>query len=336
MSQSTAKKAIKKLKYFIAIDIMSGDQAPITRLNAVLDALYSYPDVAFILVGDAGFIYKNLPKNTIIKNRIQVVAASKVVDMNDNPKDALKKGKETSLWKALNILHQGTVDALVSAGNTAALISFSKLILGTIPNIDAPAIAVKLPSKKGFVLLVDAGATVQCTAKQLHQFALLGISWFRTHKPLIKAKVSLLNIGTESYKGDKIIKSANNLLLQDESIDYQGYIEGNHILNGNADIIICSGFTGNVALKTAEGVVSYLMYAIKTEFNKTFYGRLLFFCTAKIFKRLANKIDPNLLNGAELVGVNGKVIKSHGNADRKSFFQAITNTINIIKANIVN
>jgi glycerol-3-phosphate acyltransferase PlsX len=316
----------------IAVDIMSGDQTPITRLNAVLDAIEGYPDVSFILVGNTNFINENLPKNSNIQNRVQIVESDQIVQMHDTPKDALKKGKETSLWKSLNIVHQGKAHALVSASNTAALVSFSKIILGTVPELDTPAIAVKLPSKTGFALLLDAGASIHCSAEQLYQFALLGISWFATNKPQVKPKISLLNIGTESHKGDKAIKSANNLLLQDESIDYLGYTEGNNLLNGKSDIILCSGFTGNIALKTAEGVSNYFMYAIKREFNKSFYGKILLLCASMIFKRLRNKTDSSILNGAELLGINGKVIKSHGNANRESFFHAIINTINIVKA----
>lgn len=308
----------------IAIDAMGGDKGLPVIIPAVKQVIAKHESVELILVGIEDQIFSMLKQHGVSDSRISVVHASEVVAMDESPAAALRYKKDSSMRVGATLVKENKADAFVSAGNTGALMAISKFVLKTIPGILRPAIVSAIPTIKGYSYLLDLGANVNCTAENLYQFALMGAilksSLTQNH---IKPKVALLNIGEEEIKGTEEIREAAKLLANNPDINYVGYIEGDSIYSDVADVIVCDGFVGNVALKTSEGLSQFISDIFKKAYTKSWYTKLLGLMTIPIVNSIREQLDPKNYNGASLLGLNGIVIKSHGGADIKSFANAI-------------
>lgn len=322
-------------KICIAIDAMGGDQGPKVTIPAALKALSNHPDLHLILVGNQTSLVRALEATGQAwdKNRLQIHHASQVVEMDEAPALALRNKRDSSMRVSLNLVKEGVARACVSAGNTGALMATARYVLKMLPEIDRPAILFPLPSKDGVVYMLDLGANVDCTAQHLFQFAVMGsilVSAIERNEP----KVGLLNIGTEAIKGTEAVKQAAQLLQQRSGINYIGFIEGDDIYKGVANVVVCDGFVGNVALKTSEGVAKLVMQIAREEFSRNFLTKLTAFICKPILKRAFMRLDLNKYNGASLLGLQGVVIKSHGSATIEAFTTAIGRAIKEAEMNV--
>jgi glycerol-3-phosphate acyltransferase PlsX len=329
----------------IAIDAMGGDHGPGVTVPAALDAFQEYgSSLKLILVGDQLVIEQVLKKHKAkISEGLVIHHASEQVLMDESPAMALRYKKDSSMRVAINLVKERIADACVSAGNTGALMAIARFVLKTLPGIDRPAIIYSLPIMSARrnapperVRMLDLGANVDCTAEHLFQFAVMGSVLTQGVDGLKAPRVGLLNIGSEAIKGSEVVKSAAQLLTDTELLNYIGFVEGTDIYKGRADVIVCDGFVGNVALKTSEGLASMLVRALKNEFTKGFYSKLAALVAAPVLTVLKKKFDPSQYNGASLLGLNGIVVKSHGNATRKSYVQAIREARLEVENNIVD
>jgi len=310
----------------IALDAMSGDLGAEVVVRAAYASLQKYHHIELLLVGDAATLADLV--NRIIGDdpRVKIVHASEVVEMTDPPADAVRRKKDSSMRVAIDLVKSGEADACVSAGNTGALMATAKFVLKMLPGIDRPAIIAELPAIDGSVHMLDLGANTQCTAEQLFQFAVMGSIVARDIAGVDKPRVALLNIGAEDTKGNGTVKEAAQL-LQASSLNYTGYIEGNDLFNGKADVVVTDGFSGNVALKAMEGMVTLIKHRLRQAFTRNWVAKLQAFLAQWVLKRLASDTDSRNYNGATLVGLNGIVIKSHGSADAYAFQHAIDTAV---------
>jgi len=306
----------------IAIDAMGGDHGLSVTVPASLDALKSFSDIHIVLVGKEDLINAELSKYQYDTSRISIQHADQVVEMDDLPSKALRNKKQSSMRIALNLVKDDQAQACVSAGNTGALMAVSKFVLKMLPDIDRPAICTSMPTMKGHVHVLDLGANVGCTGEQLAQFAMMGSVLAQAVDDNASPKVGLLNIGEEEIKGHQRIKDAHQL-LQGSDINYIGYIEGDDIFKGDVDIVACDGFDGNIALKASEGVAKMISFYLKSAFKKNLLTKLVAVIAYPVLKSFKSKVDPGRYNGASLLGLRKIVIKSHGGADRASYFHAI-------------
>ncbi len=306
----------------IAIDVMSGDFGLRSAIPAVATAIAENPRIHLTLVGDRADIEAEVARLRLPAGRISIVHAPDVVAMDEKPSVALRAKRESSLWKSLELLRDGQVRAVVSAGNTGALMAMGRYLLQTLPGIDRPAICAPIPSLTGHTYLLDLGANVDCSAQELHQFATMGSALAEIHG-MAQPRVALLNIGEELIKGNEQVKAAAKLLAEDAALNYIGNIEGNDIFSGAADVVVCDGFVGNVALKVCEGTASLIGTQLRNSFSRNWYGVLGGLLLQPLLKRFHRKIDPQQYNGAALLGLRGVVIKSHGSSSAESFACAI-------------
>ena len=253
--------------------------------------------------------------------------------MDEPPADALRKKKDSSLRVAIDLVKNGEADACVSAGNTGALMATSRFVLKTLPGIDRPAIMSGLPTTKGHAHMLDLGANSDCTSDQLFQFAVMGSVVANVVENISNPRIGLLNIGSEGIKGNDTIRQAA-ALLKASDLNYIGFVEGNDISRDKADVVVCDGFSGNIALKTMEGTAHLVRHYMKQEFKNGLYGRFAAMVALPILRSLAKSLDPRRYNGASLVGLNGIVIKSHGGADIVAFKQAIHTAIIEVEKNV--
>jgi glycerol-3-phosphate acyltransferase PlsX len=307
---------------------MGGDFGPSVVIPAALEALSNYQTLRLILVGKLDQMeaqFRLMGKEISDLNpRLTIVDAPEVVKMDDPPALALRQKKASSMRMAINLVKNGEAQACVSAGNTGALMAIARFVLKTIPGIDRPAIVYSLPSQIGQVHVLDLGANVDCRPEDLFQFAVMGsvLATAVANNPC--PKVALLNVGSEAIKGSEQVKRAAEILSQSgQGLNYIGFVEGDDIYKGTADVVVCDGFVGNVALKTSEGLAKMIIRAAKEEFMRHWYSKLAALLAAPVLKRLHNRLDPGKYNGASLLGLRGIVIKSHGNADIKAFTTAI-------------
>lgn len=311
----------------IALDAMGGDHGLPVTVPASLDAIERNSKLNIILVGDQTQIERTLaadPRYADLKDRIRVQHASEVVTMDEPLAAALRQKKDSSMRIAINQVKQGDAQACVSAGNTGALMAIARFVLKTLPGIERPAIVVSMPTEIGFCQMLDLGANVDCTPKQLFQFAMMGSVLANCSQGKTRPKVALLNIGKEEIKGNDMVKGAHALLKAvDDHIEYVGFIESDQIYSGDADVVVCDGFVGNIALKSIEGVAHVAGFFLKQEFHRNWYTKLTGLLARPILKRAAAHIDPRNYNGASMLGLNGIVIKSHGGADRLAMAAAI-------------
>ncbi|WP_082458413.1 phosphate acyltransferase PlsX [Methyloglobulus morosus] len=309
----------------ISIDAMGGDFGPGITVPASLDCLRNNPDLKLILVGDSTILNQHLGENlSVFKDRLTVHHASQQVEMHESPSKALKNKKDSSMRVAINLVHEGLADACVSAGNTGALMATARFVLKMIPGIDRPGIISALPSVFGHTHVLDLGANVDCTAEHLYQFAVMGNELVKAVENIESPRVGLLNIGEEDVKGNEQVKTAAKL-LENSSLNYIGYVEGNSLNAGNikVDLIVCDGFVGNVALKSIEGAAKMISTLLKEDFSKNIFTKLAGLIAYPVLRSFKDRIDPRLYNGASFLGLKGLVIKSHGGADALAFKTAI-------------
>ena len=307
----------------IALDAMGGDHGPPVTVGAASLALKEIPGLELVLVGDQQQLQGELEKNGLSGNpRIRIQHASEVVGMDEQPVVALKKKKDSSMRVAINLVHQGSVQACVSAGNTGALMATSKFVLKTIKGISRPAICGTLPGIKGHTHMLDLGANLECEAENLAEFALMGSVLAQSVEGTQNPTIGLLNIGSEAVKGSDLIKRASQL-IGESRLNYHGFVEGDDIYKGTVDVIVTDGFVGNVSLKTGEGLASLVNHMLKSEFNRNWLTRLAAICALPMLNSVRKKLDPGRYNGASLLGLNGIVVKSHGSADTSSYLNAI-------------
>ena len=317
----------------IALDIMSGDNGPSPALTGAFKSLDLFDDLKIILVGDASLIEDKIaPAN---KNRIEIVHTDEFIKMDDDLVHAIRNKKKSSMRLAVNCVKDSIAQACVSAGNTGALMSISKIILKTIEGIDRPAICTSLPTKKNFMQMLDLGANIECSAQNLFQFAVMGASVVESLELSKNPRVGLLNIGSEEFKGKNEIKDAADL-LNESNINYVGFVEGDEMFSGNYDVIVTDGFTGNVALKSIEGVAGVIKHFIKSEFKKNLYNKLSSLVSFPVLNGVKKKMDPRVYNGASFLGLNGIVVKSHGRADSFSYSNAIKTAYYESKNNLID
>ena len=307
----------------IAIDAMGGDFGPEVTVPAAIKALQLYSDIELILVGLEDQITPLVEQMGFHSEpRLKIHHASQVVNMDESPAVAMKKKKDSSMRVAINLVKQGEVGACISAGNTGALMATAKFVLKTIPGISRPAICTSLPTSHGHTHMLDLGANIDCTAEHLLQFAVMGSVLTQCVDDNPNPSIGLLNIGSEAIKGNDIVKKANQLIEQ-TSLNYAGFVEGDDIYTGKVDVVVADGFVGNVSLKTAEGLASMVNSVLKSNFKKNMWTKIAALIAMPVLNKVRMTLDPRQYNGASFLGLNGIVIKSHGSADVDSFFNAI-------------
>jgi glycerol-3-phosphate acyltransferase PlsX len=306
----------------IAVDAMSGDVGVDATVPAALSMLRKNDQLRLVLVGKKELIEPVLDKAGVSNGRIQVQDAREIVEMDDHPADAMRKKKDSSMRVAIDLVKAGKAGACVSAGNTGALMATGRFVLKTVSGIDRPAIITGLPARFGRVHMLDLGANAGCTAEQLFQFGVMGSVVVQDIEGIDKPRIGLLNIGEESIKGNDTVREAA-AMFGDSDLNYIGFIEGDMISDLKADVVVCDGFTGNVALKTMEGTARLVRHFLIEEFKSGLYGRLAGLVAWPVLRSLSKRVDPRRYNGASLVGLNGIVVKSHGRADALAFEQAI-------------
>jgi glycerol-3-phosphate acyltransferase PlsX len=307
----------------IALDAMGGDFGPEVVIPAAAKILSRRKLLSIILVGDEERLRSCAQKLGIkLDDRLTIQHASEVVEMHDEPALAMRKKKDSSMRVAINLVHDGRADAVVSAGNTGALMATARFVLKTLPGIDRPAICTTIPSKNGHTHMLDLGANVDCSAEHLFQFAVMGSVLTEAIDNVERPRVGLLNIGSEAMKGNAQVKAADEYLA-DAPLNYIGFVEGDDIYSENVDVVVCDGFVGNISLKTAEGVAKLISYYMKEEFKRGLYNKLAGLVALPVLKAFRKRIDPGAYNGASLLGLKGIVIKSHGGADVNAYANAI-------------
>ncbi len=305
---------------------MGGDLGPRSTLPAAVNFAAQHPHVQLILFGLADTFSDFSPLSNPSLPNISLVNVSQVVEMDESPIAALRSKRDSSMWRAVEIVAKGEADACVSAGNTGALMAMGKIQLKTWPGIDRPAICRSVPTKDKPAFLLDLGANVECSSEQFLQFALMGSALMDgalVTEAKSSAKVALLNMGSEAMKGPEVVRAAAELLDSNEHINYVGFVEGGDIFEGVADVIVCDGFTGNVALKASEGVASLLASELRSSLYSSLWGRFVGWLARPILRQWQHKFDPATYNGASLLGLQGTVIKSHGGADSRGFEVAL-------------
>jgi phosphate acyltransferase len=321
----------------IAVDAMGGDHGPCVIIPAVLMCLAKQANLTIILVGNEVELQASLNEYKIpLHPRLILQHASQKVAMTDLPSQALRGKKDSSMRVAINLVKQGKAQACVSAGNTGALMATARFVLKTLPGIERPAISVVLPTMKGAakVRVLDLGANVDCSAENLLQFAVMGSVLTKAVDKIDRPSVGLLNIGEEEIKGNDQVKQAAQLIGQHHALHYIGFVEGDEIYKGVADVIVCDGFVGNVALKVTEGVAKLIAQYMREAFNRNWLTRISALAAIHVLKGLGKKIDPARYNGASLVGLNGIVVKSHGSANSLAFAHAINQATLEVEQNI--
>lgn len=316
--------------YVISLDTMSGDNGPDVVVRAAKLSLSKNSNLRIMLIGKEAILISLVAKIIGIDERVSIHDATEVVNMSESPTEAVRKKKNSSMRVAIDMVKAGSAHACVSAGNTGALMAIAKFVLKMLPGIKRPAIMAELPVAGGTVHMLDLGANTSSDPEQLFQFALMGSIIAGDICDLENPRVSLLNIGVEDSKGNDNVKNAANLLAQ-SGLNYIGFIEGNEIFSGKTDVVVTDGFTGNVALKTIEGTVGFVISSLRDAFSKNIFTKLQALLSSSVLSKLRERMDSRKYNGASLVGLNGIVIKSHGSADAYSFHCAIETALIEVK-----
>ena len=305
----------------IAIDVMSGDCGPSVCVPAALGAAREFPDVRFILIGGRAELDARLAAAKLAN--VDCIFTTQVVEMTDHPREALRRKKDSSMRRALDLVKAHQAHACVSAGNTGALMAMAHFVLKMLPGVERPAIVSLIPSRVGHTYMLDLGANASCTPEHLRQFAVMGsvlaADLEGAHE---RPRVGLLNIGEEEIKGNETVQTAHALIAE-SGVNYVGFVEGHDIFTGKVDVVVTDGFTGNVALKAMEGVAQYITDALREEFTRNTLRKLGALAARPSLNALRTRLDPRRYNGATMVGLNGIVIKSHGGADLFGFQRAI-------------
>ena len=315
----------------IAVDAMGGDGSPKKIIDGIIHNHKSNNENFFKIFGDENEILKHID-NRIDKNYYQIVHTNNVVKSTDSPLEAAKRGKDTSMWLSIESVKKKDCDIVISAGNTGALLVIAKLNLKMIENIDKPALSALWPNKKGMSVVLDLGANIECSSKYLVDFSIMGASLYKSLYPTENPNVALLNIGSEELKGNEIIKETFQKLndKKSENFNFAGYIEGNELMNGKVNVIVSDGFTGNVALKTAEGTANFITGELKKALSGTILGKISSLLNISNLKKFKKRLDPRLYNGAIFIGLDTPVVKSHGGTDYIGFSNSLDVCLSLI------
>ena len=321
----------------IAVDAMGGDNAPIKVIDGIELHSKESENIFYNIYGDQDIISNLLSKKKLKKNRYNLIHTKDKIEGEDSALSAAKKGKNTSMWLAVESVKLKKSDAIISAGNTGALFVLAKMNLEMIENIDKPALSGLWPNKKGLNVVLDLGANVECNEKNLIDFSIMGSALHKALFPNEISKVALLNIGSEEIKGNNIIKNTYQELntKQNKLYEFHGYIEGNNIMEGSVNVIVTDGFTGNIALKTAEGTANFITSELKNALSSTFIGKVSSLMNIKNLNNFKKKLDPRIYNGAILLGLNSPVIKSHGSTDYIGFYNSLKVCEKTIKGRLI-
>ena len=322
----------------IAVDAMGGENSPKKTIEGISLHSKISPDLKYKIYGNKNIILDLVSEYKISNEIIDIIHTEKKIEDTDSALSAAKKGKDTSLWLAIESLKNNETEAMVSAGNTGALFVIAKLNLKMIENIDKPALSALWPNKNGFSIVLDLGANIECSEKNLIDFSLMGSALLKALFENESPKVAILNIGSEEFKGNNIIKNTYQKLSQTKNslYEFHGYIEGNQIMDGNINVIVTDGFTGNVALKTAEGTANFITSELKKAMSTTIAGKISSLINYKNLKKFKQKLDPRLYNGAILLGLDKPVIKSHGSTDAIGFANSLKVCEKIIKGRLID
>ncbi|MDX2308337.1 MAG: phosphate acyltransferase PlsX [Hyphomicrobium sp.] len=308
----------------LALDAMGGDHGPSVVIPGAAISLVRHPELSFIFFGNGAKIEAELAAHPALKARARVVHTDLAVSMHDKPSQAIRRAKGSSMWMALEAVEKGDAHAAISAGNTGALMALSRLILRPMPGIERPAIAALWPTVRSECIVLDVGANIGATARQLSDFALMGAAMARALFHVERPSVGLLNVGVEEIKGGEEVKEAHQILKSSAlPLDYRGYIEGDEIGQGKVDVVVVEGFAGNIALKTAEGTAKQIGQYLKDAMTRTLISRVGAYLAKGGFKVLKHKMDPRRVNGGTFLGLNGIAVKSHGGADALGFASAV-------------
>jgi glycerol-3-phosphate acyltransferase PlsX len=313
-------------KVRIALDAMGGDVGAAVVIPGAAISLIRHPETEFLLFGDRGAIDAQLAKHPALKAVSSVIHTDVAVSMHDKPSQALRRGRKTSsMWLAIDSVKKGEADVAVSAGNTGALMAMARFCLRTLPGVDSPAIAAVWPTVRGDSVVLDLGATIGGDARHLVTLAMLGSAMASVLFDLTKPTVGLLNIGVEEIKGREEIREAAELLraMNLPQLEYTGFVEGDGIGRGDADVIVAEGFSGNIALKAAEGTARQIMDLLRAEISRSWLSKIGYMLARPAFRALRDKLDPKKSNGGVLLGLNGVVVKSHGGTDADGFAYAV-------------
>lgn len=323
--------SIKAASLPIAIDAMGGDHAPDAIIAGAAEARIRYPQLKFLIYGDEARVRPLLDAHPLLKASSELRHTPDIVGSAVKPSIALRQGKNSSMRLAIDAVANGEAAAVVSAGNTGALLAMAMLSLRTLPGIDRPAIATMLPTQRGECVMLDLGANVECKAENYVQFALMGAIFARTALGILSPLVGLLNIGSEEMKGHAELQEAN-VALRDMALagSYVGFVEGNDIPAGKADVVVTDGFSGNIALKVAEGTAKLVTHFIRVSFRRSLLASLGYLFAYGAFKRLKQRLDPRRYNGAMFLGLSGICVKSHGGTDALGFANAIAVAVDLV------
>jgi len=320
----------------IAVDAMGGDGSPKKVIDGIVHHYKNNKNTYYQIFGDrdkiAFFINQNLPTSSFEINH-----TTDVVKGTDSPLEGAKRGKNTSMWLAIKNVKEKKSDIVISAGNTGALLVIAKLNLKMIENIDKPALSALWPNKKGMSVVLDLGANIECSPKNLIDFSIMGSSLFKSLYPNDNAKVALLNIGSEELKGNEVIKETYQKLNQRNNPDFEfkGYIEGNQLMNGDVNVIVADGFTGNVALKTAEGTANFITSELKKAMTGSLIGKIASLLNISNLRKFKERLDPRLYNGAIFIGLDSPVVKSHGGTDYIGFSNSLSVCSRIVQGDLI-
>ena len=320
----------------IAVDAMGGDNSPKKIIDGIIHNNKKNKENFFKIFGNKDEILNHLG-NKINENFYEIVNTNDVVKSTDSPLESAKRGKKTSMWLSIESVKNKETDIVISAGNTGALLVIAKLNLKMLENIDRPALSALWPNKKGMSVVLDLGANIECSSKNLSDFAIMGASLYKSLYPNDIPKVALLNIGSEELKGNEIIKETYQLLndKKNQNFDFEGYIEGNELMNGKVNVIVSDGFTGNVALKTAEGTANFIADELKKALSGSLLGKISSLLNISNLRKFKKRLDPRLYNGAIFVGLDTPVVKSHGGIDYVGFSNSLDVCNRIIKGNLI-
>ncbi len=320
----------------VSIDAMGGDAGPGVVVAALARSTIRHPAVKFLLHGDETLLKPLFAKKAKLAERCDIRHTSERVRMDEKPSLALRRGRNTSMWRAIESVAKNEAEVAISAGNTGALMAMSMVQLRTIEGIERPAIAALFPTKRGQSVILDCGANIESSAEQLVEFAVMGEAFARAILGLERPSIALLNVGSEDMKGHDAVKGAAHILRNvNLPIEFHGFIEGDDIAEGTVDVIVTDGFTGNVALKTAEGTAKMIAEYLRNALRRTLFGRIGAVFASGALNQLRRKLDPRASNGGIFLGLNGVVVKSHGGTDALGFASALDVAIDMARSGIV-
>jgi len=320
----------------IAVDAMGGDGSPKKIIEGIIHHYKTNKDTYYQIFGDQNKI-TNLINENLPNSSFEVIHTIDIVKGTDSPLEGAKRGKKTSMWLAIQSVKEKKSDVVISAGNTGALLVIAKLNLKMIENIDKPALSALWPNKKNMSVVLDLGANIECSPKNLIDFSIMGSSLYKSLYPEDNPRVALLNIGSEELKGNEVIKETYQQLNQKDHSDFEfkGYIEGNQLMNGDVNVVVADGFTGNIALKTAEGTANFITSELKKAMTGNLIGKISSLLNISNLKKFKKRLDPRLYNGAIFIGLDSPVVKSHGGTDYIGFSNSLSVCSRIVRGNLI-